>query len=237
MTTLSLPRRRTRTTVTVTPDRADDGAAANNKVLSLLGGICFALHPMLFLAGAVTSPPQESNSAADYITSLGRDPWLSGLSANLFHYSWVLAVFAALTAIGLVRGRKGRVLTLVSGLGAAVGSLQMSGLLYSDWVNEALANNVSLTDAVAVFEHVMAAPSIGVWLMSAKVLAILGFPLLFAGLARAGVISWFLVPVTLLPLVAFGLTGGGAIGIIAATICNAPYFVVAWRLVQRSQLA
>ena len=120
----------------------------------------------------------------------------------------MLFAFAALAAIGLVRGTRGRTLTLVGGLAAAFGSIQSTGLLYSDWVLEALENQLSMSQAVDIFEHVNGAASISVWPLTAKLFGLLGFPLLFAGLARAGVISWWLVPLSLLPMVAFGDLGG-----------------------------
>jgi hypothetical protein len=206
------------------------------KVLGVLGGISSLAAPLLFVAGAATSPPQESPAADDYIASLAADPTLSGISANLFHFSWVLFAFAALAAVGLVRGRRGRALTLVGGLAAAFGSIQFTGLLYSDWMNVATGNQLSAADALAVFEHVTSAPSIAFWLLSAKVFGLLGFPVLYAGLARAGVISWWLVPLSLLPMVAFGVLGG-VLGLALAAVLYAPSYVVGVRLLQRVRLA
>jgi len=205
-------------------------------VLGVLAGLASITAPLLFIGGAATSPPQESNASDDYIASLAADPWLSGLSANLFHYSWVLFAFAALASIGLVRGRRGRALTVVGGLAGALGSIQFTGLLYSDWMNVALGNHLAMSDAVTVFESVSGAPSMVVWMLSAKVLGLLGFPVLYAGLARAGVISWWLVPLSLLPIVAFGVVGG-PLGIALAVACYAPSYVVGARLVQRARLA
>lgn len=210
--------------------------AAPRSALRILGGVASIVAPLLFVAGAATSPPQDSPAAGDYIASLAADPVLSGISANFFHYSWVLFAFAAIAAVGLVRGRRGRALTTAGGLAAAFGSIQFTGLLYSDWVNVALGTHLSMADAVVVFEDVMAAPSISFWLLSAKVCGLLGFPVLYAGLARAGVISWWLVPLSLLPMVAFGVIGGVA-GIALAVVLYAPSYVVGVRLVQRARLA
>lgn len=209
---------------------------ASSRLLGALAGLASFAAPLLFVGGAVTSPPQESNAADDYVASLAADPWLSGLSANLFHYSWVLFAFAALAGIGLVRGRRGRALTTAGGLAAAFGSIQFTGLLYSDWMNVALGSHLTIADAVAVFESVSAAPSMVAWMLSAKVFGLLGFPVLYAGLARAGVLSWWLVPLSLLPMVAFGVIGG-PVGIALAVACYAPSYVVGVRLVQRARLA
>jgi hypothetical protein len=190
---------------------------------------------LLFVAGAATSPPQEDASPAAYIESLGDDLFMTGLSANLFHYSWVLATFGALAAIGLVRGRRGRRLAVGGGLAAAFGSIQFTGLLYSDWVLAALDRHASADSALTIFEQVNGSPSIVLWLMSAKVFGLLGFPVLYAGLARAGVISGWIVPLSLLPMIAFGVVGG-VLGIALATLCYAPSYVVGWRLVQRARV-
>jgi hypothetical protein len=210
-------------------------AHGQSGLLGALGGVALAMSSLLFVAGAATSPPQDDGSAGAYIESLGADPFLTGLSANLFHYSWVLATFGAIAAIGLVRGRRGRVLTVLGGLGAAFGSIQFTGLLYSDWVLAALDHQLPAATAVSVFEEVTAAPSVVVWLLSAKVFALLGFPVLYAGLARAGVITWWLVPLSLLPMIAFGVVGG-PLGLALAVLCYAPSYVVGWRLVQRNRV-
>lgn len=209
-----------------------DGGA---RLLQVLGGLCMAAGPLLVLGGAITSPPQEDGSAGAYIESLGDDPFLTAVSANLFHYAWVALAFAALAAVGLVRGRRGRGLTLAGGIAAAFGSVQMSGLLYSDWVLAALDRELSPEQAVSIFDQVTGAPSVAIWLASAKLFALLGYPVLFAGLARAGVISWWLVPLALLPMIAFGLIGG-VVGLVAGLACYAPNFVVAARLLQRARV-
>jgi hypothetical protein len=221
------------TTTLQTPSTPTATDPVTGRVLTMLGGLSMIAAPLLFVAGAATSPPQTDNSPASYIDSLGNDPFLTAVSANLFHYSWVLFAAAALAAIGLVRGPRGRRLALAGGLAAAFGSIQFTGLIYSDWVLEALDNQLSPSDAVSIFEHVNGSASITVWMLSAKLFGLLGFPLLFAGLARAGVISGWLVPLSLLPMVAFGVVGG-VLGIVLAIGCYAPNFVAGTRLLQRA---
>lgn len=228
------------TTTLPTPQvttRPEDEDRSTGHVLQALGGLSMITAPLLFVAGAATSPPQEDGSARSYIDSLGDDPFMTAVSANFFHYSWVLFALGALASIGLVRGRRGRLLTLGGGLAAAFGAIQFTGLLYSDWVLKSLDNSgISMAQAVDIFEHTNSAASISIWLLTAKVFGLLGFPVLFAGLARAGVMSWWLVPLSLLPMVAFGVLGGVA-GIVLATACYAPSYVIGARLVQRSRLA
>lgn len=224
---------------TLSPDPTNtrvDGPPATPRTLQVLGGLSLLTAPLLFAGGAATSPPQADGSTAAYVTSLAADPTLTAVSANLFHYSWVLFAAGALAAIGLVRGRRGWALTLAGGLAAAFGSVQFTGLLYSDWVLAALGGQLPITEAVAIADVVSGSASIAVWLLSAKVLGLLGFPVLYAGLARAGVIGWWLVPVSLLPVFAFALVPGLG-GVLLGALCFAPAYVVGARLVRRARLA
>jgi hypothetical protein len=205
------------------------------RVTTILGGASLLLAPLLMAGGAWTSPPQDSSQPADYIESLARDPGLTALSANLFHYSWVAFAFGALAAIALVRGRRGRGLAYVGGLAAAFGSVQLSGLLLSDWYLSAVGANVDIDTAVTIFTTAFEDPSMVLWSMTAKVGALLGYPVLYAGLARAGVITWWLVPVSFLSIMAFWLVPG-PLGILVGLACYAPSFVTGARLVQRARL-
>jgi hypothetical protein len=219
-----------------TTTQGTDDSTGSRRTLGVLAGLSSIAAPLLFLAGAATSPPQANGTPAAYIASLAEDPFLSGLSANLFHYSWVLFAFAALASIGLVRGRRGRALTTIGGLAGAFGAIQFTGLLYSDWVLATTGNVLTMEQAVEVFEGTNGAPSMVIWLLSAKVFGLLGFPVMYAGLARAGVLSWWLVPLSLLPMIAFGLVGG-VVGMALAAVCYTPSYVVGLRLVQRARLA
>jgi hypothetical protein len=201
--------------------------------LQALGGVALVAAPLLITAGAATSPPQKSDADADYIASLAADPVLTSVSATFFHYGWVLFAFGALAALGLVRGRRGRGLTTVGALLGAFGSVQLSGLLLSDWFLGSLGNTVSMDDAVAVFTGVQD-PAFSVWMLSAKVGAVLFLPVMFMGLARAGVLSWWIAPLPLFSMVAFGVVGG-PVGIALAAVLYAPSYVAGARLLVRSR--
>jgi hypothetical protein len=201
--------------------------------LGALGGGALITAPLLITAGAATSPPQESDAPADYIASLAADPVLTSVSASLFHYGWVLFAFGAIAALGLVRGRRGRALTTVGAVLGAFGSIQLSGLLLSDWYLAGLGNTVSMDDAVAVFTGIQD-PSFSLWMLTAKAGAILFLPVMFMGLARAGVLSWWIAPLPLFSMVAFGVIGG-PVGIALAAALYAPSYVAGARLVARSR--
>lgn len=221
--------------------------------LSLIGGAAMLVTPLLIVGGILTSPPQETRAMGDYIESLTRDPFLSSVSATLLHYGWVTMALGLVVAMTLVRGRKGRVLALLGGVLGGFSAVQMSALLLNDWFLMALGGGLPLADAVRVADALMVDGDLAsqLWRQSAK-LAILLPVLLYAGLARAGVISWWLVPLSLFPMVApylaMGLVGGASdqvvggnvLGLVAAAVtglvCYAPTFLVGIRLVNRARL-
>lgn len=234
----------THTITTPTTTRNDAGThegtergtdRGGSRVLPLIGAASLALSPLLLAGGAVTSPPQESDSSADYIASLAADPFLTSLSANFFHYAWVATAVGLVAALTLVRGRRGRALTTVGGIVGVFGSIQMSGLLFNDWFLSALGRELSIDRAVEVWDT-MGDPSVTFWLLSSQVGGLLGPVIVFAGLARAGVLSGWLAPLALLPMAAFFLLPG-VLGVVVGLVCGAPFYVTAWRILQRSRLA
>lgn len=235
-----------------TVDHGVSGAGFR-RPLSLVGGAAMLATPLLVVAGILSSPPQSTRAMSDYIESLARNPLLSSVSATLLHYGWVTMALGLLVAMTLVRGRRGRVLTLVGGVAGGFTAVQMSALMLNDYFLSALGNNLVMGDAVKVADAMMTHGDLlsQIWWQSGK-LAILLPVVLYAGLARAGVISWWLVPLSALPMVApyvvMGLVGGAsgqlvggnALGLVAGglvgLVCYAPTFLVGLRLVARARL-
>ncbi|WP_336920979.1 hypothetical protein [Aquipuribacter sp. SD81] len=231
--TTHLDPRTTASAAPTTPDPAVRAAGALGR-LAPLGGAALVAAPLLMLGASATSPPQADDSPAAYIASLAADPALSAVSAGLFHYGWLLLTFGALAALTLVRGRRGRGIATVGALMAAVGSLQISGLLLGDWYLAALGNEVATADAVRVFEVAMSDAWGVTWLMSARLLPTIGFPVLFVGLARAGVLPWWLVPGSLGTMVV-PFVVPGPLGLVLAALCWAPTAVTGYRILRRAR--
>lgn len=246
---------------TTLPTSTTTGAAEHGvlgstlrRPVSLIGGAAMLVSPLLMVGGILTSPPQTSRAMDDYIESLARDPFLSSVSATLLHYGWVAMALGLLVAMTLVRGRRGRILALVGGLAGGFTTVQMSALMLNDYFLSALGNTLVIGDAVKVADAMMVDGDLAsqLWWQSGK-LAILLPVLLYAGLARAGVISWWLAPLSLFPMVApyvvMGLVGGAsdqlvggnALGLVAGglvgLVCYAPTFLTGLRLVARGRLA
>lgn len=214
-------------------DSLDGAPVGPARSLQLVGGAAMLAAPLLMAGGAATSPPQDGSGEAAYISSLADDYFLTAVSANLLHYAWVLFAIGGIISIGLVRGRRGRVLSVVGGLLGSFGAIQISGLLLNDWFLAALGNNVSIDQAVHIFD-ITTTTSIDLWVISGELLSTLGFTVLFAGLARAGVISWWLVPPSLVFMLVFFMVPG-PLGLAIGLACCAASFVTGFRLVQRAQ--
>ncbi|MGW5265777.1 hypothetical protein ACWEQG_32785 [Microbispora sp. NPDC004025] len=209
------------------------GFDASGAPLRRLAGAALIAAPVLMTGGMLTSPPQAGDSSSAYLSSLAEDFGLTVLSANLFHYAWVLIALGVPGALLLLRGRRGRGLTTAGVVLTMFGAVQMSGLLLSDWFTGTMPDVVPLGDAVRVFDQVTADPSLNAWRLSGMAGGVLLLPLVLAGLARAGVVGWWTVPVVALPYVA-----GPAVpvaGPVLALAAYAPLMLIGVRLLRRSR--
>jgi hypothetical protein len=200
--------------------------------LERIGGIAFLAAPLLHVAGMATSPAQTEPGEAGYIASLAADPALSILSANLLHYGWVAFAIAAVAGRGLLRGRRGSVWLPIAAVALLIGSIQMSGLLLSDWFLIGAGTSLPMDQALAMNEAAKADWTIAVWQLSGTVGALGGLMAYALGLARAGVVPWWIAP--------FGglawfvpMFVGGPLGITLIGIFFAPFFLAGVRLLAR----
>ncbi|MGK5685039.1 hypothetical protein [Actinoplanes sp. URMC 104] len=161
-----------------------------------LGGGALVAGTALFLAGMITSPAADSHSLGDYITSLARDSVLTQTSALLLHYGNLLIGTGALVLPFLVRGARGRIVTIVGALLVTLGFLNTSGAVLSDWWNMEVGRQLPLDRAVSVAQAVLDAPGLMAW-KGLQDIGLIGVVIVLAGLARAGVVRWWLVPVPL----------------------------------------
>lgn len=213
----------------------DRSVAGAHPLVPAVAGIALIAFPVLETAGAVTAPPKGDGPDA-YLASLGADPALTWLSASLLHYSWVLFALGVLAAIGLVRGRRGRLLTSVVAVVTSFSAIQLSGLVLGDWYGAAIDRALPAGRATAVFDGATADPWSAVWLLSGQLVGFAGVLLVVVALARAGVLSWWLLALPVAGLVALIALGPvlGAVGFgIGTLIGGAPMAVVGLRLLQR----
>ncbi|GII89121.1 hypothetical protein Ssi03_71110 [Sphaerisporangium siamense] len=179
----------THSTTTTTGPRADQANLTGGFLRRAAGGALIA-GPLLILGGMMTCPPQASDSAVDYITSLARDSFLTELSAMLLHYGLIACALGALAVPGLVRGRKGRWPTLFGALATALGLLNVSGAVRDDWWRMVTGRQLPIDVAARISDTVDASAFMPLW-SGTEILAFLGLLSLSVGLARAGVAGWW----------------------------------------------
>jgi hypothetical protein len=208
--------------------------SAGSLLLPIAGGALIA-GSLLYAAGMATSPPQDSLASVDYIESLARDEGQTALSALLLHYGNLAMGLAWLAAPALVRGRKGRIGTVAGALMAVVGLVSVAGLILFDFWTGAIGRELPLEQAGALFDTVQASPALGV-VGLITLFGLIGPLVIYAGLARAGVTSWWLLAPAVL---AFGLSAAltfdpllyGGFALIGAV----PAVVVGLRMIQRNR--
>ncbi|WP_432985519.1 hypothetical protein [Dactylosporangium sp. CA-233914] len=167
------------------------------RVLPIAGGLSLIGGAACFFAGLATSPPSSGDDKASYLQSLAADPFQTQLSALLLHYGNLLMGVGLLALPFLVRGRKGAVVTIVGALLGALGLLEMSGALLSDWFHMEIGRNLPMDQAVVLSDKVLAHPAQQL-AFSPGPLVSLALIVTFVGLARAGVLGWWTVPAVVL---------------------------------------
>ncbi|SHF64317.1 hypothetical protein [Geodermatophilus nigrescens] len=172
-----------------TPQRPARSAGAT--MLTLAGGAMVA-GSLLYVAGLATSPPQASPADADYIASLAADEGQTALSALLLHYGNMALALAWLAAPALVRGRRGRIPTIVGALLSAIGLVTVTGMVLYDFWTGGIGQELPADTALALVESVQGQAAVGV-VGTVTLLGLLGPLVGLAGLARAGVITWWLL--------------------------------------------
>ncbi len=197
------------------------GRSAGSLMLPIAGGALIA-GSLLYVAGMATSPEAASMAPADYIASLARDPGQTALSALLLHYGNLALGLAWLAAPALVRGVKGRIPTVVGALMSALGLVTVAGFVLYDFWTGGIGRELDAGTAESLFESVNSSPGLAV-IGIVTVLGLVGPLVGYVGLARAGVLSWWLlVPAVAalaasasmefspLPFAAFALVGAVA---------------------------
>ena len=192
-------------TNTITPSvsittSADTGAAKTRTFLYRLAGGLLVAGPVLTFAGMLTSPHQDGGSTADYVTSLARDGLQTQVSALFLHYSNLLTGVGLLVVPLLVRGTRGRILTLIGTLAAVLTMLNISGAVKDDWWRMEIGRTLPLDVAIRISDAVDASALLSPW-RDVSMIGFLGLLLLYIGLARAGVLGWWATAVYAVALV------------------------------------
>jgi hypothetical protein len=188
------------TTLETTPHSAASVSVPGRRLVAL-GGAALIAGAVLYTAGIATSPPQASESTADYIASLAADPALTQSSAVLLHLGNLFLALGFLAVPGLVRGARGGWLTLIGTLLATLSYALLSGWVLFDFWTMTIGLELDSGTAVALSESVQGGSAFGILAML-PMLNLIATPLATAGLARAGVVPWWLLAFAVVPTVA-----------------------------------
>jgi hypothetical protein len=222
----------------MTPSSATPVAAparsAGSLLLPIAGGALIA-GSLLYAAGLATSPPAASMAPADYIESLARDEGQTALSALLLHYGNIAMGLAWLAAPALVRGRRGRIGTVVGALMAALGLVTVAGNVLFDFWTGAIGREMGPGAALALFENVSGSAGVAI-VGTVTLFGLLGPLVALGGLARAGVTSWWLLAPAVAALVASAaLTFEPLLYAGFSLVGAVPLAVVGLRMIQRNR--
>lgn len=206
--------------------------------LRIAAGLALLTGPLLWAAGMATSPSAASTADIDYVTSLGRDATMTQVSALFLHYGNLFIGLGVLASASLLRGRRGARLTVVGTLLTALGFTSLSGMLLSDWWNLAVVETVGAQTGAEIFEAFTSTSLLFLW-DGMEVFGLLGTVVLLVGLARAGVLSWWVLGVFVAGIVAMMLIPWDLPLLAAGAILVglSPFALIGVRLIQRARLA
>jgi hypothetical protein len=176
------------------------------QVYPMIARVAAVLTPLgvaLAAASTLADPTSPEPEPRGMYVAYGADPAGVDIAATLLHQG-VLAMGVGLLLAGLAPAAgRGRVLAGVGGALAAIGFLDLSGTVVEDWLDAHLSALLGPDQAMALGQAALDAPgfSVGVEL---PVLAgaTVGPIVLTAGLARAGLLPWWILA---LPVLAAGL--------------------------------
>lgn len=228
-------------TYTSTGHRADPTAGertTGTPWMTYAAGTVLVLGPLLWAAGMWTSPPAAGTTDLDYVTSLGRDVTMTQVSALFLHYGNLLIGLGLLAAPSLVRGPRGRGLTVAGSLLAALGFTNVSGTLLSDWWNASAVTHLPAATAAEVFAGFKDSSLFWPW-DGTEMLSLLGPVLLLAGLARAGVLGWWTIAVLVAGVLAMMFIPWNLphVSAVAVLVGFTPFAMVGLRLLRRGRLS
>lgn len=174
-------------------------------------------------------------SSTDQIATLRGDEALLTWLSVLWFCSSALLVGGIAGVVGRIDGR-GRRLALIGGALAGAASISSAAIGALEGVGPALAGAIGDDEALAVAMQAFdTSPVLWVifplWLLG----SVIGWPLLFGGAARAGLISaWLVVPVALAWV--GNVVPTTSLVVTALLVCAfvVPAIVLAWRLVSPS---
>jgi hypothetical protein len=179
---------------------------------------------VLTFAGFAATPWEGTNDTALYLQALADNPLQAQVAATFLHFGFLLMVPAVLALGQLVR-RRAVVLGHIGMFFGLLGTIGLPGLLVVDWYGLELAQQLPIDQAVAIEESTQEHALAALLAVPSGLGMTLGFVLLLVAAARAGKMSWWLVPViplgflaTMQPTLLGGLVAGGSLMIVLVAV-------------------
>ena len=229
-------------TTAVTARASRKHGAPPGRVHALVGRAAAVTMPLgaaLALVSTFADPHSTEPEPRGMFVAYGADRAGADLAATVLHYGFALFGIGMLLAALALAGRRGRGVALLGGVLGAIGFVNMSGAVLSDWYD---AYNASVFGPDKAMEMSAAASSMPAltagWMIPGALGCALGPVLLAVGLARGRITAWWTVvlPVAMVALTAFAQDLlGGATGFLVTLVLAIAFGVVAGvGLVRRS---
>jgi hypothetical protein len=188
--------------------------------------------PLLMIAGAFLDPPGAGPSERELVQVYADNMSRMDISATVLHLAFVMFALGLFGAGCLAHG-KGRRLALTGGVASFVAFTFVSGFLLFDWVSAVLGRELGV-DAAADLMNQIDGPGLALgWVIPQVACLLLGPVVLAVGLARAGLVPWWLVAMPALASVA-QLVDGPPLAVLVPFTLLTVYGIALARVVRRS---
>jgi hypothetical protein len=197
-------------------------------VIGRAAGIAIPLGGVLMIVSTFFDPTSTEPEPRGMFVAYGADRAGADIAATVLHYGMASFGIGLLLAAFALAARRGRGLAITGGVLGALGFVNMSGAVLSDWYD---AYNASVLGADRAMEISTAAgdmPALGMgWMLPGAVGCVLGPVLLAVGLARARVLAWWSVALPVVMGVMFAAAQAlGAIGFLVTLVIGTAYGVI-----------
>jgi hypothetical protein len=207
-----------------TPTATAYSPAPATRLRRRAAGVAAVAGGVLTFAGFAATPWEGSNDTALYLQALADHPVQAQVAATLLHFGFMLMVPAVLALGQLVR-RRAVVLGHIGLFLGLLGTIGLPGLLVVDWYGLELAQSLPIDQAVAIEEATQEHPLAALLAAPSALGMVAGFVLLLVAAARAGKLTWWLVPVlpagflmSMQPTLLGGLVAGGSMMLVMVAV-------------------
>lgn len=196
--------------------------------LGRAAGIAIPLGGALMIVSTFFDPHSVEPEPRGMFVAYGADRAGADIAATILHYGMAAFGVGLLLAGLALAARRGRGLAIAGGLLGALGFVNMSGAVLSDWYDAYNASVFGPDRAMEISNAAGDMPALGMgWMLPGVAGCVVGPILLGIGLARAGVLAWWTVALPVAMGVLFAASQGlGAVGFLVTLALGTVYGVI-----------